>query len=269
MLSRYVRSTLALGAVLTVAIPAYVLAQATRASDRSQGAEPGAIQQTETVILVHGFGRRPASMAPLGRDLAAAGYRVVNVGYDSWDAPIELSKQLRDTIDACCYDIAEQVHFVTHSLGGILVRKYLADHSPGHRGRVVMLSPPNQGSEIVDRVAALPFLHALLGPTAGELGTDAESLPNRIGPATFELGIITGDRSLNPFYSWLIPGPDDGKVAVESAALEGAAGLLVVPYSHSFIMNREPVVAEVIHFLREGRFSDEALERYRPAPGPS
>ncbi len=220
--------------------------------------------EPETVVLVHGFGRRPASMAPLGRDLVAAGYHVINVGYDSWNDPVELSKQLRDAVDACCYGFAEQVHFVTHSLGGILVRKYLADHSPGHRGRVVMLSPPNQGSQIVDRVSTMPFLQALLGPTAGDLGTDPESLPNRLGPATFELGIITGDRSLNPFYSWLIPGPDDGKVAVESAALEGAAGLLVVPYSHSFIMNRQTVVSEVIYFLREGRFSAEAMERYGP-----
>jgi len=220
----------------------------------------------ETVILVHGLGRRAASMAPLGRDLVAAGFRVVNVGYDSWRVPAtELSVQLRDSIMACCQGAEERVHFVTHSLGGILVRKYLSDHSPAHEGRVVMLSPPNQGSEIVDRLAAIPFLESLLGPVGGDLGTDAESLPNRLGPAHFEVGVITGDKSLNPFYSWLIPGPDDGKVGVERAALEGASGLLVVPYSHSFIMNREPVLEEVIHFLENGRFSEEAIERFPPA----
>ena len=204
-------------------------------------------------------------MAPLGRDLVAAGFRVVNVGYDSWRVPAqELSDQLQDSLAACCRGGEESVHFVTHSLGGILVRQYLADHSPAHEGRVVMLSPPNQGSEIVDRLAAIPFLESLLGPTGGELGTDPESLPNRLGPAHFEVGIITGDKSLNPFYSWLIPGPDDGKVGVDRAGLDGAVGLLVVPYSHSFIMNREPVLDEVIHFLKEGRFSEEAIALFPP-----
>ena len=219
----------------------------------------------QTVVLVHGLGRRAASMAPLGRDLASAGYEVINVAYDSWGgSPFELSEQLHDEIDACCRGRENELHFVTHSLGGILVRKFLADHSPAHEGRVVMLSPPNQGSEIVDRIAAVPFLEELLGPTGGDLGTDPESLPNRLGPAHFEVGIITGDRSVNPFYSWLIPGPDDGKVSVDRARLEGAAGLLVVPYSHSFIMNRDPVIQEVLHFLDVGRFSEDAVTKYAP-----
>ena len=250
--------------VLSSVAPGSAAAQADPTTDHLAAHDGSA----GVVLLVHGLGRTPASMAPLGRELAASGFRVVNVGYDSWREPAEeITALLLDAVDACCAGDEDGVHFVTHSLGGIVVRKFLADHSPAHEGRVVMLSPPNQGSEIVDRLAAIPFLESLLGPTGGDLGTGEESLPNRLGPAHFEVGVITGDRSLNPFYSWLIPGPDDGKVAVDRAALEGASGLLVVPYSHSFIMNREPVVDEVVHFLREGRFSDDAIERFAPPNG--
>ncbi len=212
------------------------------------------------VILVHGLGRRPASMAPLGRGLVEAGFRVVNLGYPSWTTPADtLVALLADSVASCCSDAGETVNFVTHSLGGILVRKYIEDYSPKHTGRVVMLAPPNGGSEIIDFVQTVPGLRALLGPTGSELGTDSLSLPNTLGPASFRLGVITGDRSLNPVYSWLIPGPDDGKVSVERARMEGVDQFLVVPFSHSFIMNREPVIAEVSTFLTQGSFSDEAL----------
>lgn len=219
------------------------------------------------VVLVHGLGRRPASMAPLGRSLVGAGFRVVNLGYPSWTRSADsLVTLLADSVASCCAEAGDEVHFVTHSLGGILVRKYIQEHSPDHQGRVVMLSPPNGGSEIIDFVQTVPGLRALLGPTGIELGTDSTSLPNRLGPAQFELGVITGDRSLNPIYSWLIPGPDDGKVSVERAQVDGAEQFLVVPFSHSFIMTRATVVTEIQAFLANGSFSEQALSDWGYTP---
>lgn len=218
-------------------------------------------RDTATVVLVHGLGRRAASMAPLGRALVDRGYRVINVGYPSWtEGPDSLTALLSDSVAACC-GADSTVAFVTHSLGGVLVRNYLSKREQPYAGRVVMLSPPNQGSELVDVASAAPWLAALLGPTGAALGTEETSLPNRLEAPDYPVGIITGDRSLNPLYSWLIPGPDDGKVSVERAELEGAP-LLVVPFSHSFIMNQVEVVDEVDHFLREGRFSQEAMDRW-------
>lgn len=141
----------------------------------------------------------------------------------------------------------------THSLGGILVRSLLAGDTT-YAGRVVMLSPPNQGSEIIDAFAPSPLLGSLVGPAGMTLGTDSASVPRRLGPVDFSLGVIAGDRSLTSVGSWLIPGPDDGLVGVEQARVEGLSDFLVVPATHTMIMNRPETVAAVLSFLSRGRF---------------
>jgi len=223
--------------------------------------EPGDTRvEPERVVLVHGLGRTRASMTMLGARLSAAGFEVANVGYPSTRESLEeLVHRLRREVDECCSPRVEDLHFVTHSMGGILVRRYLARYSPQHRGRIVMLSPPSQGSEIIDAFAESPLLLEMLGPMGARLGTDSLSLPNQLGPAEFELGIIAGNRSLNIITSWLIPGPDDGKVSVERARLQGTAHFLVVPATHTFIMNRRDVADQTAFFLRNGRFSADSL----------
>src|SRR5262249_39286293 len=109
-----------------------------------------------------------------------------------------------------------KIHFVTHSLGGILLRQYLADHSVENLGRVVMLGPPNHGSEVVDHLDHLAPGRWVLGPAGRELGTGPEDPPNQLGPVAFDCGVIAGDRSHNFLFSLWLPGPDDGKVSVES-----------------------------------------------------
>jgi pimeloyl-ACP methyl ester carboxylesterase len=194
-------------------------------------------------------------MTILASRLRDAGFRVVSFGYPSTSEEMEaLVDRLDSQVAQCCGHEAETVHFVTHSMGGILVRSYLDQQPEAHQGRVVMLSPPSQGSEVVDAFADSPMLRAVLGPAGSQLGTDSTAIPSRLGPVRFSLGIITGNRSLNPLYSWLIPGPDDGKVGVDRAKVEGAAGFLVVPASHTFIMNRGDVAEQVVFFLRHGRF---------------
>ena len=121
-------------------------------------------------------------------------------------------------------------------------------------GRVVMLSPPNQGSEVVDKLKDFPLFKWLNGPAGQQLGTDKDSLPNSIGPPDYEVGIITGDRSINPILSLLIPGEDDGKVSVKNAKLKGMKDFLVVHKSHPFIMNDENVLKQVTFFIENGVF---------------
>ena len=224
----------------------------------------------DTVILVHGLGRTPASMFILEARLEAAGYRVESFGYPSRSEPIEdLVVRLETAVHECCSERENALHFVTHSMGGVLVRSYLADRDEPFEGRVVMLSPPSQGSEIVDSYADSPLLRKLLGPSGMRLGTDATGIASELGPVDFSLGIITGDRSINPIGSWLIPGPDDGKVSVARARLEGATDFLVVHATHTFIMNRGDVAAQVAHFLANGEFmSEEGDERVSAAGRP-
>ena len=209
----------------------------------------------ETVIVVHGLGRTPASMAILVSRLENAGFRVINFGYPSRSEPIEaLVERLESEVGQCCSSEAETVHFVTHSMGGVLVRSYLSQRPEAHQGRVVMLSPPSQGSEIIDAFSDSDLLRSILGPAALLLGTDSAGIANQLEPVRFSLGVITGTRSLDPIGSWLIPGPDDGKVGVDRAAVEGAADFIAPPATHTFIMNRSDVAEEVVHFLRNGRF---------------
>ncbi len=222
------------------------------------GCSPPPPAGAESVIVVHGLGRTSASMTILVSRLKNAGFRVISFGYPSTSEPMEaLVDRLQAEVGRCCEAEAGTVHFVTHSMGGVLVRSYLDRQPKAHDGRVVMLSPPNQGSEIIDAFADSPLLQRIVGPAGSSLGTDSAGISSQLGPVRFGLGIVTGDRSMNPLGSWLIPGPDDGKVSVDRARVEGATDFMVVPATHTFIMNRRDVAEEVVHFLRQGHFRPE------------
>jgi hypothetical protein len=211
---------------------------------------------SEQVILLHGLCRSSRSMATMEHALTAAGYRVRNVDYPSRTAlagPLA-EEVVGQAIADCKRDGATRIDFVTHSLGGILVRSYLANHSEPLLGRVVMLGPPNQGSEVVDKLGGWWLFKKINGPAGNELGTDKNSVPNRLGPPNFPVGVIAGSHSINWINSLMIPGPDDGKVSLERTKLAGMTDWLVVPVSHPFIMNNRTVIRQTIQFLRQGKF---------------
>lgn len=220
------------------------------------GAPPPAEEGADQVVLLHGLGRSDLSMLRLKRALEKHGYRVTNVGYPSTEHSInQLSeRELAPALAACCSESGGRVHVVTHSMGGIVLRYYHEHHEIEGLGRVVMLSPPNQGSELADWAAEKPVLEKLLGPAIEQLGTGPASVPSQLGPVDFELGVIAGDRTLNPLFSRIIPGEDDGKVSVERAKVLGMADFLVVPHSHTYIMLSEDVIEQVIFFLDNGKF---------------
>ncbi len=214
--------------------------------------EPAA--EAETVVLLHGLGRTDRAMRPLEERLEEAGFRVHSLRYASTEAPPErLLEDVRRKVDACCAD-ARVLHFVGHSLGAILTRALLAEAPRPNLGRVVMLAPPNRGSELVDALSETALFAWVLGPTAEELGTDPESLPNRLPAPDYEFGVIAGAGTLNPVGSYVLPDEDDGTVSVERTRLDGMTDFLLVSSSHSFIMRSEEVARQVIHFLRHGRF---------------
>ena len=214
------------------------------------------LHASEGVILLHGLCRSDASMKKMESALTKAGFIVLNVDYPSRTAHIEtlseaaISGALDDTRLAEC----TKIHFVTHSLGGILVRSYFKRHEHAKLGRVVMLGPPNQGSEVVDSIGAWWFFKKLNGPAGNELGTDNESTPNTLGAVDFELGVIAGDRSINWINSMMIDGPDDGKVSVERTKVAGMKEHSVVHATHSFMMNNNNVIELTIRFLTAGTF---------------
>ncbi len=207
----------------------------------------------DCVVLLHGLAKPSKSMAPLSDALTSQGYITVNVNYPSRHQPIE--KLAIDTIDKAIKLCPEgkRINFVTHSMGGILVRYYLHKNKL-NTGRTVMLGPPNKGSEVVDKLHTLPGFELLNGPAGMHLGTHKKSIPNKLGPIKHELGIIAGNHSINPILSSIIPGPDDGKVSVESTKLKGMSVHITLPVTHTFMMSNSTVITQALYFLKHGSF---------------
>ena len=141
-------------------------------------------------------------------------------------------------------------------MGGILVRYYLSARRIDKLGRVVMLAPPNQGSEVVDNLAGWLIFNAINGPAGVQMGTNENSIPNRLGPVNFPTGIIAGDKTVNPLLSQLFPETNDGKVSVSRTQVQGMQDFIVMPYSHSFIMQRVAVIEQALHFIQQGYFAE-------------
>lgn len=212
---------------------------------------------SECVVLLHGLARTSMSMNKMQRELAKVGYATANIDYPSRDFPVEELAEIavEKGLDACRErEGVTRIHFVTHSLGGILVRQYLSHHEIDELGRVVMLGPPNQGSAAVDRLGAVPGFDWLNGPAGRQLGKGEKSIPLRLGPADFELGVIAGNRTIDPITSAVLDDPNDGRVSVEDTRLEGMADFVVVDHSHAFMMRMRRTIELTKAFLASGSF---------------
>ena len=210
----------------------------------------------ECVVLLHGLARTSASMSTMAERLTEQGYTVINVDYPSRHNTIEKLSGIavNEGLEFCRKREAKRIHFVTHSLGGILVRYYLAAQKIPELGRVVMLAPPNQGSKVVDKFSGYPGYRLINGSAGYQLGTKENSIPLKLGPANFEVGIIAGDSTINLILSTAFDEPNDGKVAVEDTKLDGMKDFLVVHRFHPFIMQGGEVIEQVLCFLQHGYF---------------
>ena len=213
----------------------------------------------EGVILLHGLCRSSASMDKMAAALTASGFIVANVDYPSRTRNIAAlsTAAITTALNRPEFQDCTRIHFVTHSLGGILVRAYFKHHQATRLGRVVMLGPPNQGSEVVDKLGSWRLFKLLNGPAGDELGTALDATPNTLGPVDFELGVIAGDRSINWINSLLIKGADDGKVAVERTKVAGMKQHLTLHVTHPYLMKNRKVIESTLRFLKNGSFTPD------------
>ncbi len=219
-----------------------------------------ALAPPDTVLLFHGLGRMATSMRPMARALRRTGYAVRNVGYPSTRHPV--ARLARDVVakavDEARRDGTGRIHFVTHSMGGVLVRAYAEAGEVPEGARAVMLAPPHGGSELADRFRDTPLFRRVCGPALLELGTGPDSVCRSLGTLPPETGVIAGDRNPFPFFARHFGGPADGIVAVWSTKAAGFADHLVVPHGHTFLMRAPDVIRQTLHFLRLGRFDHES-----------
>lgn len=221
----------------------------------SEGASVSQSEVPGHIVLLHGLGRSAANMLVLKWRLGRMGYRVCNIGYDTRVGGIEEALDaVHGSIERCAIPENAPLHFVTHSLGGLVLRGLYARFDLPQTGRAVMLAPPNGGSEIADWIRKIGWTEKLMGPLAGQLGTRGEDLPQSLPKPPIPFGVIAGDQWINPIGPVLLPAPHDGTVSVASTRLPGMADHLVVPATHTFIMNQALVADQVDVFLREGRF---------------
>jgi hypothetical protein len=232
-----------------------VLGPAATSAESGEPSKPE-VARPETVVLLHGLARGPRSMGRIGDHLQEAGYDVHSLGYPTLQTPLEEALDVvRSGLQDCCRE-TRRLHFVTHSLGGIMLRVHLEEALPDNLGRVVMIAPPNAGSELADKLNHVWLLPRLLGPIAPRLGTDAHSLPNQLQPPRFEFGVIAGTRSVHPLGWMWVSGVSDGTVALDRTKLPEMQDFIAVSNSHSWLLRDDEVAELVLAFLRDGAFPE-------------
>lgn len=248
-------ASLKTGLTRCVLAAAVLLASCAAPSGQAQPSRPAAAGDGHHVILLHGLARTPWSMGKMAEALGKAGYTVHNLGYPSREKPIPalVAEHVRPAV-ADLPETATRLHFVTHSMGGILVRYYRDRHTPPLSGRTVMLAPPNRGSDLARLLAGFGPYRWVMGPAGQQLADRADSLVRDLPPADFPVGVIAGTGGILPVTAPVFDGPNDGIVAVEATKLPGMADHMTVSASHAWIMRDDAAIAATLRFLRFGAF---------------
>jgi esterase/lipase len=210
------------------------------------------------VIMLHGILRSNVDMSLICHNFKKNGYATLNILYPSREQALEeLSNFVHQKIMTCVdYTPQTKLNFVTHSMGGLIARYYIAQQRPENLGKVVMLSPPNSGSEFADWLSEAdvlaPLFKRIFGPAGGQLRTDYEHIDTQIN---YPLGIIAGSKSINPLAPWVLAGEHDGIVPVERTKIKGMSDHIVIPATHSFMMFNNEVIGQALHFIKNGHFN--------------
>lgn len=233
----------------------------TSAISNEKGTDTSVADVGQCVILLHGLARTSHSMDMMEQALIDAGYTTANIDYPSRSMKIQdltdlaMDKGLNDCQSKNAQ--TKTIHIVTHSMGGILARYYLAKNEMSVLGHLVQLAPPNQGSLVTDQFRREQWYKWVTGPAGQQLGTGKDGVPGLLGAVDYSTGVIAGNVH-SPLDNWLaevIPGDDDGKVSVDHAKVKGMSDFIVLPYTHISIMKQDEVIQQTLHFLKHGNFN--------------
>ena len=218
---------------------------------------------THGVVLLHGISRTARSFRKMQAALESAGFATLNQDYASRRKALEaLADDIHPSIQRFAAGIDGSVHFVCHSMGGLLARVYIARYRPKRLGRAVMLGTPNSGSEIADRLGHFRPYRAFFGPAGQQLGTLRDSAIEALfPPVDYPVGIIAGNRSIYPVAGMMLPKPHDGRVSVANTKLDGMADHVVIPSSHPWLVRNSAAITQTIAFLRNGKFTSPVITR--------
>jgi pimeloyl-ACP methyl ester carboxylesterase len=208
-------------------------------------------------VLLHGIARTSRSLNRIESALQGSGFATLNLDYASRRKSLDaLAADIAPHIAGFAERIDGSIHFVGHSMGGLLIRVYLAKHRPSRLGRVVMLGTPNSGSEVADVLRRLAIYRTFYGPAGLQLSTQQDPTLRALPPVDYELGIVAGVGTIDPISSFLIlPRPNDGKVSVRRTMLEGMVDHTIVKASHAGLLRHPAAIQQIIRFLCKGRFS--------------
>ena len=213
-------------------------------------------------MLIHGLGRSNTAMSHLAEQLEDAGYQVYRVGYSSFaTTPEEMIAEVTRQINDCCDDPERRIHFVGHSLGGLMIRAYLEDYTPQQLGNTVLVGTPNRGTQVADRYQDNCFIKFLM-PAALALGTHDLSLPNQLAAPYYPVGVIAGVKQGDNNEDYL-PGLDDGLVPVESTKLDGMTDFVQLEIGHSMMRYDAEVAAQIVTFLQQGKFAQKPSTQFQ------
>jgi pimeloyl-ACP methyl ester carboxylesterase len=217
------------------------------------------------VVLLHGMARTSRSLRKLEKALLASGFATLNLDYASRKRSLEaLAADIHPAIADLETRTDGPIHFVAHSMGGLLSRVYVAKYRPARLGRVVMLGTPNGGSELADLLKDLSVYRVFFGPAGLQLSTAQDATLTSLPPPDYAVGIIAGVRTIAPISSiFILPRPNDGRVSVQSAKLANMADCTTIKASHTGLIRHPDAIAQTIAFLQAGRFTPAARARRR------
>lgn len=227
----------------------------------------------EVVVTLHGLMRSRDVMQGLGDFLESEGQLTpVHVSYASTRRSLDdHATSLARVIDNLGSDVTK-IHFVGHSLGNLVIRRYYGEASAAEPrwkvdprvGRVVMLAPPNQGAHAARIWRDNDLFELVTGPSGKQLGLEWKQVEPRLGRPSGEFGIIAGAHPGGPLGNPLLPGDDDLVLSVSETVLPGASDSITVPLHHGEIISNAEVKAYVLQFLQNGYFV--ASDKRQPIP---